>query len=908
MNENEELIGDEEEESENESLNSHKEAAAQGNREANAQERIRAANVKNLQNDHHVADPTYRTWWKRFTLLIDDQRTANQVPRGNKYCTRTNVDLFFQTVIANYASASPQHCSKAATAIQYFSDRSENVNVEPRFVVRGHVNNHVANALQTQANRYANRRIEDIQEDPHGNLPTDTLSVDDFLRVVDTIFSNNNIPWKDLGLAWNNCFATFMRLDSLRKLYLKDVRIDGSHGPVETGPNSKILSYILQPYIHKDGRPGPTGRKRQQQDGSQGNNQPNCRAKKKKNKKRVLGLYRHKNFKQCGTGMLAFNLFVRLYDNNSLSFLQVHNQRPMWQKFPLIKDWNSRSAAYQTFKSVLQSLNISWAKVTHMRTAGIENASARGELTADETATMSKHSTERIFEAYLTELFPPVMRVMAGFQKNDTYFVPRVEVAPPFTAEEMSNLVFPQISKWRQQHSSEEGDPSEAARNFLYEVLPMLARVVMQDGPYWIRDYPNHELTRLLVSRMDAGYYRWAKQTAIPEANQIADLRDIGDMERLNDATRGSYEVLARRLDIQNRLLLAIDRRTANIERLLLNRGATAEETRQEQRMERRGQIIAVEAMEPRRRRQPQAPPEAPPPQQNNVNAVLRNEPRQPPFPAAMPDTMEDILLEWEQTYNLGQYVSRQCNKSHWPQSMRQSLSRRKYLYTKIIARSENTNFRPNIEEEQQRRLEAARQFDKERSDLGLLLPQFRNYLHDSDRESGMVRSRCRRAPPVQPPERAQLQRQKQNPQARAAPRQPLLPQQIVPRQPQQPQQRFNNRGTGARYQAVLETQRQERATAILLAQQRREIVRQGGDEFDVIHEEEVKNTSRLISQGYQKGYCAVSDCANPEMELRHKCATCQRYVHVICMMQKNLLLSEEGGSDHHYCSLRCKR
>jgi hypothetical protein len=146
------------------------------------------------------------------------------------------------------------------------------------------------------------------------------------------------------------------------------------------------MSYILQPYLHKDGRPGPTGRKRQQQDASQVDNQnQKCRSKKKKNKKRVLGLYRNKNFKQCGTGMLAFNLFVRLYDNCSISFLQVQDQRPMWQKFPLIKDWNSRSAAYQTFKSVLQLLNISWAKVTHMRTAGIENASARGELTADET-------------------------------------------------------------------------------------------------------------------------------------------------------------------------------------------------------------------------------------------------------------------------------------------------------------------------------------------------------------------------------------------------------------------------------------------------------------------------------------------------------------------------------------------
>jgi hypothetical protein len=193
----------------------------------------------------------------------------------------------------------------------------------------------------------------------------------------------------------------------------------------------------------------------------------------------------------------------------------------------------------------------------------------------------------------------------------------------------------------------------------------MLAQVVTQDRPYWIRDYPNHELTRLLVSQMDAGYLCWAKQMAIPEANQIANLQDIGDMERLKDVTRGSYEVLARCLDVQNRLLLAIDRCTANIERLLLNRDETAEETRQEQQMERRGQIIVADAMEPNlQRRQPQVA------WQLNVNVALRNEPRQPPFPAEMPNTIEDILVKWEQTYNLGMYVSRQCNKSHWPQSM----------------------------------------------------------------------------------------------------------------------------------------------------------------------------------------------------------------------------------------------
>jgi hypothetical protein len=68
-------------------------------------------------------------------------------------------------------------------------------------------------------------------------------------------------------------------------------------------------------------------------------------------------------------------------------------------------------------------------------------------------------------------------------------------------------------------------------------------------------------------------------------------------------------------------------------------------------------------------------------------------------------------------------------------------------------------------------------------------------------------------------------------------------------------------------------------------------------------------NVPSLIQGGRERGYCAVANCEHAEMELLHKCDTCKRYVHVLCMMAKDLLVSEEGGSsDHHYCSLLCKR
>jgi hypothetical protein len=53
-------------------------------------------------------------------------------------------------------------------------------------------------------------------------------------------------------------------------------------------------------------------------------------------------------------------------------------------------------------------------------------------------------------------------------------------------------------------------------------------------------------------------------------------------------------------------------------------------------------------------------------------------------------------------------------------------------------------------------------------------------------------------------------------------------------------------------------------------------------------------NVRSLIQGGRDKGYCAVANCEHAEMELLHKCDTCKRYVHVLCMMAKDLLVSEE--------------
>ena len=113
---------------------------------------------------------------------------------------------------------------------------------------------------------------------------------------------------------------------------------------------------------------------------------------------------------------------------------------------------------------------------------------------------------------YVTELNPDVMKCMAGFSSDEEYYVPRSELAFPDWMNhcDVTTLLFPSIIRWQHEQLHGLGDHSEAAKNFLHEVLPFLATVIFQDGIYWVARFPNHEASHLLLNIMPAAYERWA--------------------------------------------------------------------------------------------------------------------------------------------------------------------------------------------------------------------------------------------------------------------------------------------------------------------------------------------------------------------------------------------------------------
>ena len=88
---------------------------------------------------------------------------------------------------------------------------------------------------------------------------------------------------------------------------------------------------------------------------------------------------------------------------------------------------------------------------------------------------------------------------MAGFMKSTAYFVPRTHVKLRHSIKFYEELLRPDLAKWRSQVKQRDGDKSLCAKKFLNELIPYFIEVVMQDSIYFIRDFPNHEFSRLLV-------------------------------------------------------------------------------------------------------------------------------------------------------------------------------------------------------------------------------------------------------------------------------------------------------------------------------------------------------------------------------------------------------------------------
>jgi Centromere DNA-binding protein complex CBF3 subunit, domain 2 len=651
----------------------------------------------NSQRSRRVNDRTYTLEWRRYRAWVALQRQNSIIPAGPKYLTRENVDLFFSSEVVN-RQVIPETARRVVSSLQRFADDEEYIDGSEVFKVGE--SDMVKKALETHKRLYMVRMTATV-EDPHADLPTNVLSEEECLKVLRLAVSTSN--WKDMTLTWTTCTQTFLRNDSIRKLHMRHLRCNSTHGPAcgrdDTNnfgagwgfADHEMITYVLDKYVHK------------------------CRSKKKEE----VGAWRHKNFLNCSVGMLAMNLFMRLYADAEINFYgaRVGEEMPMWWDRPLIVEWSGDTSAYDAFETLLDNAGLNWAKVTHLRKLGIEQASALGGLASNQTSTMSKHKAEKgKMAVYETQIARPVCSVMAGFTKEGCYFVARSRLfpheqlrqlvfpnglVPSDQFEAATWLIFPNSRRWRQEQRSPAGDKSECAENFLFSTLRLLAVTVIQDGIYWLREFPNHVVTLRLLHAMPPWYPGWAawarQQCRRMEAGRVNQrMQSAGDgfiagvnvLRQSFDARFDAYEAELRRLE-QQRIEREQQRERArqDWEAQQLQRFQVWE-TRLFQQVPPQHLLLGPPHLPTQAPPAPHLPPQAPlplqaPPRapQRTINQVLRNIPHIPPLPREIPKTLRSVLAE-HQSFDLSSYVC--SHRTGWPQNIQISFSKRMKLY-KVI-------------------------------------------------------------------------------------------------------------------------------------------------------------------------------------------------------------------------------
>jgi hypothetical protein len=152
-----------------------------------------------------------------------------------------------------------------------------------------------------------------------------------------------------------------------------------------------------------------------------------------------------------------------------------------------------------------------------------------------------------------------------------------------------TRLIFPKWPTWIQQRESQNGDQSKCSANFLYELLPWLAAIVIQDGIFWIVDFPGHEVSRLLLHAMPPWYPRWAA-SARRECRAMTANQQQDKINAMNEGSRAAFALLMEEVKHMRRDVLQL-RNENKLLREEMQRQAAEYKRRDEERYQ---QVLAL--------------------------------------------------------------------------------------------------------------------------------------------------------------------------------------------------------------------------------------------------------------------------------------------------------------------------
>lgn len=286
------------------------------------------------------------------------------------------------------------------------------------------------------------------------------------------------------------------------------------------------------------------------------------------------------------------------------------------------------------------------------------------------------------------------------FIRTDDPEFPLVADDPNISDAGLARKLFLHYPRWLTEHES--GLKWECGTNFLHKLLPFLARVLVQDGVYWVAMYPLHEVSQLLIAVFGERYLEWADRQREAVRNVEEDAKNK-QIQALDAGAQAAFS------SIKNDVVQIpqyFQRMEAEVRKL---REALETNTQLQQMQRQQHLTLAMNQSTGLRQNRPTSGA-------TRERMVELCPPRSlvPYFPSDLPVTMQKLLEEHLQ-YKLEEY--RGVSKKSWGAALAMAYSRRSYLFRLIVVKASMLRSGNDMAFKLQ---EAARQLDEERGTMSV--------------------------------------------------------------------------------------------------------------------------------------------------------------------------------------------
>ena len=145
---------------------------------------------------------------------------------------------------------------------------------------------------------------------------------------------------------------------------------------------------------------------------------------------------------------------------------------------------------------------------------------------------------------------------MSGHDKDAPVYLPRGMLSLPFEVDDdVVTCFFPNYPKYCMEQRSIDGCKEHCTGGFLNEVLPYCCKVLLRDGYYWIKQYPEHHIARVIVAAINRSkgdhftmYMDWV-ETAFVEVNEIEKRYEDQVVNSMDNSIKKSHIITTNRIE-----------------------------------------------------------------------------------------------------------------------------------------------------------------------------------------------------------------------------------------------------------------------------------------------------------------------------------------------------------------------